>query len=583
MIGILRATGRSEQESDNDENHSDDSVQIFKALQSEQAVIEFELDGTIIRANDSFLRMMGYTLEELVGRSHKQFFTPDEATTSSYASLWGTLRSGRYVFDRCRHHKSKGGGLWLQAHYIPIRDNNDRVHKVVEIATDITAQSLQLAEFEDQVTTIRENLAVIEFTLDGMVTFANENFLNATGYRLEEIKDKHHRQFVDPAEHDSAGYKALWEQLNSGTAVSDQFRRMNKRGEVLWLQAIYCPVFDSAGIPTKVVKYASDITLQKSLSVSLDSLVKEAGCVMGAIAKGDLTKTMQGRHSGDLAELSHAINVTVEQLKSMMRQIIEHSAELVDGSRQLSELNNSSQQAALETAKQTELSSSTALQISSSVSSVAASLEQMSSAIHGIAENSSNAVSVAEKAVELSNEAKINVSQLSNSSNAINAVIKVINSIADQTNLLALNATIEAARAGDAGRGFAVVANEVKELAKETARATEDVSNKITKIQSDSQAAEQIIGEISDTIEQINASQVSIASTVEEQRSMSSHISQSINETARGNNEIAESTSETAKVAKENLHRAEESQQTTRALRDRSDKLSELAGRFIMD
>lgn len=582
MLSSLVFRDKSQEKSTEEESQLDEAIQLMQTLQNVQAFIEFDVDGNILHANDVFLKTMRYELHEIVGKHHKIFMSPEDVNTSDYKNLWSRLRKGEYVYDRCSRVNSKSRGVWLSAHYVPITDEQGKVYKISKFATDVTESYLDAAELKQQVSAIRKSIAVIEFELNGHVITANDNFLAASGYALGEIQGRHHRQFVDPAEHKTKEYLRLWEQLNQGVAISDQFRRIKKSGNTLWLQASYIPVFDSSGKPSKVIKYASDITEQKSLSVSLDQLVKEASGVMCAMAAGDLTKTMKTQHTGEFAVLAHAINGTVEKLKTMIGQMLEHSNELINGSRLLSDLNNSSHDAALQTAEQTEESSATATQISSGVAEVAVSLEKMSEAIHGIAQNSSNAVSVAKKAVALSEEAKINVNHLSNSSNAISEVIKVINSIADQTNLLALNATIEAARAGDAGRGFAVVANEVKELAKETARATEDVSEKIKKIQTDSQVAEQVIGSISNTIEQINTSQVSIANTVDEQRSVSSHISQSLNETAKGNNEIANSAAFTAKVANENLHRVEESQQTTRSLEERSDKLSELAAKFIL-
>lgn len=583
MINRFRSRDKLTEEQEIENSQAREAQQIGLSLLASSAMIELELDGKILSANEKYLQIMGCENHQIVGKNHRDILAPEYISTSNYERRWSALRRGESGFNASSRFVSGGRGIWLQEHDIPIKDDNGKIVKIVIVAKDVSEQALSFYELECQVESLRQNMAVIEFDMDGTIITANDIFLDVTGYTLNEIYGKHHRIFVDSENRGTEEYLDFWKKLNDGQPSSGQFLRIHKSGEKLWLEAIYSPVYDSTGNTVKVIKYASDISPQKLLSDSLDNLIHEASGVMGSIAKGDLTQTMKGEYSGELAVLSNAINVTVTQLKSMMREILEHSDNLVDGSRKLSSLNDNSQQAALRTAEQTDRSSSTALQISESVGSVATSLEEMSRAIHGIAENSASAVSVAEKAVGLSNEAKLNVTQLSESSNAISAVIKVINSIADQTNLLALNATIEAARAGDAGRGFAVVANEVKELAKETARATEDVGQRIKQIQTDSQTAEKIIGEISTTIEQINASQVSIAGTVEEQRSMSSQITGSINETVKGNNVIADSARETAEVAKKNLQIAEESQQTTRVLLERSDMLGELAARFTLN
>ncbi|MFK7857217.1 MAG: PAS domain-containing protein [Granulosicoccus sp.] len=560
-----------------------DLVDVLAALDVSQVIIELEVDGTIITANENFLATTGYQLSELKGKHHRIFMHPEDAAHADYKRFWETLASGQHISAECRHIARDGSEFWLQASYNPILDKQGVPYRVMKIATNVTEKRLEKACYESQINAIHRAQAVIEFELDGTICWANDNFLNAVGYTLAQIRGKHHRIFVDPKEHQSAEYRALWEALNRGEFVASQFLRIRKDGSPLWIQATYNPIFDPNGKPVKIIKYASDITDLKLHEHSLAQLLTEANEVMSAIARGDLTQTMQGNYNEMLCTLSESINQTVSQLKITIGQLIENTADLQQGSQSLMSLNTDVFSAASQTSEQTIQISSTAMQVSTTVDEVATALGDMVSSIQEIAQNSAGAVTVAGKAVGLSDDAKANVTQLSDSSNDIGAVIKVINSIADQTNLLALNATIEAARAGDAGKGFAVVANEVKELAKETARATEEVSQKITKIQDDSQSAARIINEISETIETISNAQNSIAATVEEQRAVSAGISRSINETAAGTKQIASNMSNTAEVARENQNRAERSQTTASELSGLSDRLGGLASKFKLE
>ncbi|MFK7994410.1 MAG: PAS domain-containing methyl-accepting chemotaxis protein [Granulosicoccus sp.] len=555
---------------------------VMAALNLSQAVIEFELDGTVISANENFLTTMGYELSELIGKNHRIFMRNADATSQDYQQLWETIRSGKSTSTRCRSVTKRGDVIWLQANYNPILNTQGLPYKVMKIATEVTDQQLEKAAYESQITAIQRAQAVIEFDLDGTILWANENFTRAVGYELPEIVGKHHRIFVNPQEHQTAEYIAFWKALNRGEFVADQFKRIGKDGSELWLQATYNPILNPSGDPVKVIKYAIDITEQKAHQQNLSKMLTEATQVMGAIARGDLTIDMQGEYDNSLKPLSTSINQTISQLDVTIGRLIDSTSSLQDGSQALMVLNEDAYNAANNSAQQTDRASSTALQVATTVDEVATALTEMVTAIREIAENSADAVSIAEKAVELSGDAKLNVGQLADSSNDIGAVIKVINSIADQTNLLALNATIEAARAGDAGKGFAVVANEVKELAKETARATEEVSEKISKIQSDSQSATRIINEISDTIVAISSTQSSIASTVEEQRAVSADISRSINETATGTTQIATDVGNIADVAKESLSHAKQSQITACELSNLSDSLTELASHFTL-
>ncbi len=231
-----------------------------EAINRAQALIEFELDGTVITANENFLRIFEYDLDEIVGKHHRIFCEPGYAQSPAYVEFWQKLGRGEYYAAEFKRLTKEGREVWLQASYNPIFDMDGRPFKVVKFATDVTADKRQNAEFEGKVQAINRAQAVIEFELDGTVITANENFLRIFGYRLEDIVGKHHRIFCEPGYAESSAYAEFWEKLGRGEYDAGEFKRLSKDGAEVWLQASYNPIFDVDGRPLKVVKFAADIT-----------------------------------------------------------------------------------------------------------------------------------------------------------------------------------------------------------------------------------------------------------------------------------------------------------------------------------
>ena len=235
-------------------------VAIHQALDKVQAIIEFELDGTIVSANDNFLRIFGYSLDEIVGKHHRMFCEPGYAETAEYAELWRKLGSGECESAEFKRLGKGGKEIWLQASYNPVLDENGKPVRVVKFATDVTEARLQTAELEGKVQAIERSQAVIEFALDGTVITANENFLRIFGYGLDEVVGRHHRIFCDPGYAESLAYQEFWQRLARGEYESGEFKRLSRDGTEIWLQATYNPIYDLDGKPRKVVKFAADIT-----------------------------------------------------------------------------------------------------------------------------------------------------------------------------------------------------------------------------------------------------------------------------------------------------------------------------------
>lgn len=274
------------------------------AIDKVQGVIEFNLDGTIITANDNFLNVVGYTLEEIQGKHHSMFAEPAYASSPEYKQFWEKLNRGEFDTGEYKRIGKGGKEVWINASYNPVFDTNGKVYKVVKFATDVTAQKLEYADFAGKLDAVSKSQAVIEFNLDGTIITANENFTNTVGYSLEEIKGKHHRMFVDADYGNSDEYKQFWQDLNNGQGKSGQFKRFNKNGDEIWLNASYNPVFDMNGKPFKVVKYATDGTElreQQQASTRLQVAVDGAQSAMIMINRD--------------FEITYANNSTVELLK----------------------------------------------------------------------------------------------------------------------------------------------------------------------------------------------------------------------------------------------------------------------------
>jgi methyl-accepting chemotaxis protein len=504
---------------------------LLAAISKSQAVIEFNMDGTIIHANDNFLQTLGYSLDEIKGRHHSMFVENTFSNSPEYREFWARLNRGESQPGEYRRVTKSGTLIVIQASYNPIRDAKGNLVKVVKFASDITAAAATNYDLTAKLAAIGKSQAVIEFDMNGMILSANDNFQTALGYSLEEIKGKHHSMFVDGAYANSGEYREFWARLNRGENLPGEYKRIAKGGRVIWIQASYNPIPDMNGKLVKVVKYASEVTAAVLARTEMERILREVNISAATVAS------------------------SAEELTAVSTQMASNAEE---------------------TSAQANVVSAASEQVSKNVQTVATGVDEMNSSIREIAKNATDAARVAGQAVSAAEGANKTISKLGESSSEIGKVIKVITSIAEQTNLLALNATIEAARAGEAGKGFAVVANEVKELAKETAKATEDIGHKIEAIQLDTRGAVDSIQQIGKVIAQINDISNTIASAVEEQTATANEMSRNVGEAAKGTSEIAQNITAVAQAAQNTTQGATNAQQAASELARMAAELQQL-------
>jgi methyl-accepting chemotaxis protein len=639
---------------------SADQTGQITAIGKAQAVIEFNMDGTIITANDNFLNALGYTLDEIKGKHHSMFVDEAYKQSPAYKEFWAKLNRGEYDAAEYKRIGKGGKEVWIQASYNPILDLDGKPFKVVKYATDVTRQKLINADYQGQIAAISKAQAVIEFNMDGTVITANDNFLRALGYTLDEIKGKHHSLFVEEAYRQSSDYAEFWAKLRRGEYQAAEYKRIGKGGREVWIQASYNPILDLNAKPFKVVKYATDITSQKLAvnAMMADAMMLTQAAVEGKLAtradaskhQGDYRKVVEGVNStldavigplnvaakyvddisvgltearevlqsmadndytrrvsnsnkrvkitdvynGDfntiknnlnaciegLAGVAAATNKTADTLQSSMKSIAQNAQALSSSSQQLAATSQQMSGNAEETSAQANTVATATQQVTTNLNSVATGAEEMTSTVQSISSNAGEAAKVAAEAVKTANGANATVAKLGESSAEIGQVIKVITSIAQQTNLLALNATIEAARAGEAGKGFAVVANEVKELAKQTAKATEDISQKITAIQDDTKRAVEAIGSITGIINQINDISGTIATAVEEQSATTNEMSRNVQEAAKGSGEISQNIQGVATAAESTTRGAQDTLKAAQQLTEMATQLRTLVEQF---
>ena len=533
------------------------------ALSKSQAVIEFSLDGTIITANRNFLEVMGYRLDEIQGQHHGMFVTPEERGGVAYREFWARLARGEYQSAEYKRLGKGGREIWIQASYNPIFDEAGKPLKVVKFATDVTARKIRSLEDAGKISAIGRAQAVIEFNLDGTIITANENFLGAIGYRLDEIQGRHHGMFVGAGERDSAAYREFWARLGRGEFQSGEYKRFGKGGREVWILASYNPILDDAGKPFKVVKFATDVSAQKLTNANFAGQIEAIGKSQ-AVIEFDMDGKVLTANQNFLAALGYTLSEIVGRHHSMFVSADERDGEayrafwagLNAGEFQSGEyqrVGKGGRQVFIQASynpirdlngkpfKVVKYASDTTAQVIARkrservrdmMESVAAGAEELNASVREIAEAMARSRDTASTAVGRVEAADQQAQRLTRAAESMSTIVQIIGNITGQINLLALNATIESARAGEAGRGFAVVASEVKSLASQAKQAADRIEQEISNLNGISvdvvAALEQIKGAIQGVSEYVS----STAAAVEEQSTVTNEMSASMRKAA---------------------------------------------------
>ncbi|MCM2292921.1 PAS domain-containing methyl-accepting chemotaxis protein [Allorhizobium sp. BGMRC 0089] len=508
-----------------------ENAAVLKALSRSQAIISFKPDGTIIEANENFCKALGYRPEDIIGKHHRIFVPPEDVASPAYAEFWKKLAKGEFDQRQYKRIKKDGEPIWIEASYNPVIQGG-KVVKVVKIATDITAGKREALDTKGKIDALSRAQAIIEFTPDGQILTANKNFLDALGYTLDEIVGKHHRMFCDADFVKSAEYAKFWPRLAAGEFFNDEFKRIKKDGNAIYIQATYNPIFDEDGKVIKVVKFATDVSGRVRA-------LQEIGAGLERLSDCNIRITIDNPFVPEFEHLRHDFNESLAKFQQTLEEVLSQTATLSTKSAEMNDTVSGVSQRSEQQAAALEEASAALEQITVTVRESTGRTSATRTLVRDARSAATQSVAVVTSTVAA-------MDRIEAASREISSIIGVIDEIAFQTNLLALNAGVEAARAGEAGKGFAVVAQEVRELAQRSAKAAKEISGLIANSSKEVKEGVRLVGETGGALQQIETFFQSIDQNVEAIATAASEQSTSLAEINSAVNSLDQMTQQNA-------------------------------------
>ncbi|WP_421399740.1 methyl-accepting chemotaxis protein [Agrobacterium fabrum] len=538
-----------------------DASAVLDALSRSQAIIEFDLTGKILKANDNFCKAVGYQPSEIVGRAHSIFLSSEDAASPEYKAFWAKLSRGEYDQGQYRRQAKNGDEIWIEASYNPVF-RFGKPYKVVKIATDITVIKRKSAEDDGKLAALSRAQAMIEFTPDGKILGANENFLATLGYTAEEIIGKHHSIFCEPAYAQSQDYRDFWKELGKGHFSTGQFMRLGKDNKRVFIQASYNPIIDDRGRVFKVVKFAFDVTDRVHA-------VEELGAALERLSQCNIRVTLDKPFVGEFERLRQDFNKSIAEFQKTLENVLGQTGDLTRSSQEVSEASVNLAERSREQAVALEETSAALEEITATVRSSTENMKETRKLVQSARASTVASTEVVERTVDA-------MQRIETASREISQIIGVIDEIAFQTNLLALNAGVEAARAGDAGKGFAVVAQEVRELAQRSASAAKEIKALINNSGTEVLEGVRLVGETGEALKQIDSLVRHIDGNVDT-------ISKAADEQAAGISEINKAVNRLDRMTQENAAMSARTTVISTTLAQGADALAQLVSLFKLN
>ena len=555
------------------------------AFLGSKAAVEFDMDGTILSANEHFLRITGYTLAEIAGKHHSIFVDSAQRGSAEYRRFWEALSRGDVQSNEYRYINKEHREIWLRASYTPICDAAGNLRKVVALATDITAQTLSKALSEGQIAAIHRAQIVIHFDMDGTIIWANDAFSTSFGYFENEVHGQNHRILTNPSYRDSNDYELFWHELRNGNFTNDVYQRIGKDGREVWIDASYDPIFDRTGKPIRIVLFALDVTERQLKNLEIKGLMDAVNR-----SRSSVTFTLDGTIIDANANFLSLVNYTIEEIRGRHHRMFVDETyansneyrdlwETVRSGRyyssifryrgkagkeiwisatfnpilgadgkpfkivkfarnitQIVEQRHASEKlidltldrivgAIASVNDRSSIAVTSSSVTSDTVQTVAAAAEELNASILEITQSMSSSRAAVETVIREAKAADDSTQRLTAQAGIMTNVVELIEEIAKRINLLSLNAAIESARAGEAGRGFAVVANQVKSLAQQVSTATGKISQEILDMQRVVREVVEGLTSIRRSVISVEGAVINTASAVEEQSAVTKDIS----------------------------------------------------------